>query len=68
MSPLAKARVKRTEVLIIDECSLLNGQLLDKVDKVVRMVWEDDRVFGGIKLVIVGGFCQLEPFIIYVKD
>eukprot|EP00884_Botryococcus_braunii_P012962 jgi/Botrbrau1/21667/Bobra.43_1s0066.1 len=68
MNPAAKERVRKTEVLIIDEVSLLNGQLLDRVAEVVREVRGSKDVFGGIRLIIVGDFCQLEPFSIYTAD
>jgi hypothetical protein len=54
--------VKRTEILVIDEVSLLNGQLLDRIDAVAREVRNDRRPLGGIRLILVGDFSQLEPF------
>eukprot|EP00884_Botryococcus_braunii_P005525 jgi/Botrbrau1/14974/Bobra.0018s0074.1 len=68
MNAAAKDRVRQTKVLIIDEVSLLNGQLLDRVAAVVRKVRGDNEVFGGIRLIIVGDFCQLEPFSIYTAE
>jgi ATP-dependent DNA helicase PIF1 len=68
MSAAAVARVCKTEVLIVDEVSLMNAQMLDKVDRVVREVRQNSSVFGGIKLIIVGDFCQLEPFPVYTRD
>ncbi len=47
MKPSARARIRETAVVVIDEVSLLNGQLSDKVDKVVRRVRGDERLFAG---------------------
>ena len=50
-----------TDILIIDEISMLNGELLDFVDKVAKKVRGNNNKFGGIQVIITGDFYQLPP-------
>lgn len=54
-------KIIRTAVLIIDEVSMLDGSVLDSVDRVFRAVKENDQPFGGIQVILVGDFFQLPP-------
>ncbi|KAF7367213.1 ATP-dependent DNA helicase PIF1 [Mycena sanguinolenta] len=54
-------RWKGTKTLIIDEISMLDGVLFDKLEYIARYVRECERPFGGIQLVISGDFFQLPP-------
>lgn len=57
----AKHRWMRTKVLIIDEVSMVDGELFDKLESVARQLRNNGRPFGGIQLVITGDFFQLPP-------
>ena len=57
----AKHRWLRTKVLIIDEISMIDGDLFDKLEQVARRMRNNGRPFGGIQLVITGDFFQLPP-------
>lgn len=57
---LAK-RIKNTNVLIIDEISMLDAPMLDAVDLICRYFKNVERPFGGIQVVFVGDFFQLPP-------
>jgi ATP-dependent DNA helicase PIF1 len=57
----AKNRWIRTKVLIIDEISMVDGDLFDKLEAIARHIRKDGRPFGGIQLVITGDFFQLPP-------
>lgn len=50
-----------TDVLVIDEVSMLHDYRLDMVDEVARRVRKDDRPFGGIQVILCGDFFQLPP-------
>ena len=55
------ARIERTQVLIIDEISMLPAQSLALVDAVCRHVKGMKAPFGGMQIVLVGDFFQLPP-------
>ncbi|KAK2957062.1 putative ATP-dependent DNA helicase RRM3 [Blattamonas nauphoetae] len=59
----ARKRWVECEVLIIDEGSMLDGMLFDKLDYIARTIRNDQRPFGGIQLIITGDFYQLPPVI-----
>lgn len=54
-------RIKKTNVLIIDEISMLDGKLLDMVDIICRTIKQSKEAFGGMQVVCVGDFFQLPP-------
>ena len=57
----AKTRWLRTRVLVIDEISMVDGELFDKLEAIARTIRNNGRPFGGIQLVITGDFFQLPP-------
>ena len=57
----AKNRWIRTMILIIDEISMVDGELFDKLEGIARAIRNNGRPFGGIQLVITGDFFQLPP-------
>ncbi|EWC48606.1 hypothetical protein DRE_01828 [Drechslerella stenobrocha 248] len=59
--PKSKQRWLRTKVLIIDEISMVDGDLFDKLEGVARVLKNNGRPFGGIQLVVTGDFFQLPP-------
>src|SRR5690606_25598967 len=62
---IAKGRreiIEKTDVLIIDEISMLHDYRLDMVDEACRLVRkEPDLPFGGIQIIMSGDFFQLPP-------
>lgn len=57
----AKNRWLKTKILIIDEISMVDGDLFDKLEAIARSMRNNGRPFGGIQLVITGDFFQLPP-------
>ena len=55
------ARIERTQVLIIDEISMLPAHSLALIDAVCRHVKDSNVPFGGMQIVLVGDFFQLPP-------
>lgn len=54
--------IEKTDVLIIDEISMLHDYRLDMVDLVCRLVRKKpDESFGGIQIIMSGDFFQLPP-------
>ena len=60
-SSKAKQRWLRTKVLIVDEISMVDGELFDKLEAIARSIRNNGRPFGGLQLVITGDFFQLPP-------
>jgi ATP-dependent exoDNAse (exonuclease V) alpha subunit len=61
---IAKGRreiIEKTDVLIIDEISMLHDFRLDMVDEACRLVRRKDIPFGGIQVIMSGDFFQLPP-------
>ena len=63
----AKQRWLRTKILIVDEISMVDGDLFDKLEGIARSIRNNGRPFGGIQLVITGDFFQLPPVPDYGK-
>lgn len=63
----AKTRWLRTKILIVDEISMVDGDLFDKLEGIARSIRNNGRPFGGIQLVITGDFFQLPPVPDYGK-
>ncbi|CRG84452.1 DNA repair and recombination protein pif1, mitochondrial [Talaromyces islandicus] len=57
----ARNRWQRTKVLIVDEVSMVDGDLFDKLEEIARRIRNNGRPFGGIQLVVTGDFFQLPP-------
>ncbi|SMN18732.1 similar to Saccharomyces cerevisiae YML061C PIF1 DNA helicase [Maudiozyma saulgeensis] len=47
--------------LIIDEVSMLDGDLLDKLNHIAKKVRKNREPFGGIQVIFCGDFFQLPP-------
>lgn len=58
-NPKARARIKAVDVLFIDEISMIKGDLLNKLDLVMKYYRRNAAPFGGVKLVVSGDFLQL---------
>lgn len=54
-------RIRSTDILIIDEMSMIGAYFLTNLDKVCRMAKRSSRPFGGIQVIMVGDFLQLPP-------
>jgi hypothetical protein len=57
-----KDSIKNTDVLIIDEISMLSNWQLTAVDKIISKVRNKDDSFGGLQVVLCGDFLQIQPF------
>ena len=54
-------RLIRTEVLVIDEISLVSSFMFTRLDRIMRASRGCDKPFGGVQIVITGDFYQLPP-------
>ena len=58
----AHFRWKNCKILIIDEISMINGYLFDKLNRIGQIIRQDStKPFGGIQLILCGDGLQLPP-------
>lgn len=57
----ALQRWRAVEVLVVDEVSMLDGELFAKIEELARLIRRNDKPFGGIQLILVGDLYQLGP-------
>lgn len=54
-------RYRSTDILVIDEISMLHGSRLDMVNEVCKLLRDDQSPFGGLQVILVGDLFQLPP-------
>lgn len=54
-------QARETDILIIDECSMLDGFLFTLIEKVLRHIRNNENPFGGIQVIMFGDMLQLPP-------
>jgi hypothetical protein len=54
-------RYQRTQVLIIDEISMLSGVFLDTLNTVAKHMRRNELPFGGMQIILCGDLFQLPP-------
>jgi ATP-dependent DNA helicase PIF1 len=59
----AKKMWNQTDLLIIDEISMMPAELLEKLNTIGQIIRKNTKPFGGIQLLLVGDFFQLPPVI-----
>lgn len=52
---------KNTQILILDEVSMLSKKVFDIIEEIGRRVKHSDLPFGGMQVVFIGDFFQLPP-------
>ena len=57
--PYIAKRWRDLNVLIIDEISMLDPELFDKLEQLARSIRKNNLHFGGIQLILSGDFLQL---------
>ncbi len=56
-------RFNKTQVLIIDEVSMLSPKMFDAVEKICRKMKRCEDPFGGMQVILSGDFFQLPPIV-----
>jgi len=57
----ARKNWKDTDILVIDEISMMSSDLFDKLENIARMIRRSEAPFGGLQVVLSGDFFQLPP-------
>lgn len=59
-----KNLIKSMELMIIDEVSMVRCDLLDVVDKILRVYRDNlNEAFGGVQVILIGDAYQLPPIV-----
>lgn len=61
LNPNKIALVKHIDTIIIDEVSMVRCDLIDAMDRTLRLYRKNSAPFGGVQMVFVGDMFQLEP-------
>lgn len=61
--PLSKSLVKKIELIVIDEISMVRADMLDHIDQILRLSTHSDIPFGGIPMIWIGDLYQLPPIL-----
>jgi ATP-dependent DNA helicase PIF1 len=62
IKPTVRERIDTTDILIIDEISMVSSATFDRMDRLARAAREKpDKPFGGMQVIVLGDFCQLPP-------
>lgn len=56
-----RKKILNTDMLAIDEVSMLSKETFENLDLLLRLVKDNDRPFGGIQILLFGDFFQLPP-------
>ena len=57
----AKDNWKNTDILVVDEVSMMSQKLFELLDAIGKTVRKNSKPFGGIQLIFSGDFYQLPP-------
>jgi ATP-dependent DNA helicase PIF1 len=58
-----KSVIPKIEILVIDEISMVNANLLDSIDKFCKLSRKSTEPFGGLTVIMVGDLFQLPPIV-----
>jgi ATP-dependent DNA helicase PIF1 len=66
MSTQKKKVLKKLDIIIIDEVSMVQANLMDAIDYALRLNLDrPDTPFGGVQIILIGDMCQLPPVVEY---
>jgi ATP-dependent exoDNAse (exonuclease V) alpha subunit len=53
--------IKSLQMVIIDEVSMISGEMLDNINAMLQKLRRNPQPFGGIRMIFFGDFYQLAP-------
>ena len=59
----SKMILKNTDTIIVDEASMVRSDMVDGMDRCLRMVFNTNMPFGGKQVIFVGDLFQLPPVV-----
>lgn len=60
--------IKKLDVLLVDECSMVRADILDAINKSLQFNRKNQIPFGGVQIVLIGDLFQLPPVISEARD
>jgi ATP-dependent DNA helicase PIF1 len=54
-------RIITTDILVIDEVSMLSAELFEKLNRICQAIRKSKQFFGGIQLILTGDLAQICP-------
>lgn len=63
-----RRRMQETDVLVVDEISMVENLHFERLNAVMKEARRDDRAFGGVQLVVTGDVCCINPFHYQLAD
>lgn len=60
-APHIAAKLRSLDILIIEEVSMLDAALLDKISEVLKIIRGNEDPMGGLQVLFLGDFTQLPP-------
>lgn len=60
-SPYRRKMWRETEILVVDEVSMLSKKLFEAIEAIARRTRRNPRPFGGLQLIFSGDFYQICP-------
>jgi len=54
-------KLKTLDVLVIEEVSMLEEELFEKISDYLSLIRQCTKPFGGLQVFVLGDFCQLPP-------
>ena len=55
------------DILVIDEISMMDAELFEKIDMIARDLRKNDKPFGDITILASGDFINYHPFLKLVE-
>ena len=55
--------INKIDTILIDECSMIRCDVLDAIDKSLRLNRNSEKSFGGVQIILLGDVHQLPPVI-----
>jgi len=63
LNPQRLKVVRNLDTIIIDEISMVRADMLDCIDKCLRVAIKSNAPFGGVQIIFVGDLYQLPPIV-----
>ncbi|MEP7195474.1 MAG: DEAD/DEAH box helicase [Saprospiraceae bacterium] len=66
--PISKSLIKKIDLIVIDEISMVRADILDHIDQILKISTSNNAPFGGIPMLWIGDLYQLPPIVSTVEE